>query len=147
MNPEQQQTEDESEDQRIPGLVFNSCTFNNVTISANSIYMDSYGYRTIGDITRLQELRFQQTTQQASASLSGPIPQSHSVPSLPTPAISGDVISQVSEPPAPISEQRTEALATPDFQKKPVRILPTLRLLHDILVEFPSKMNLKYNHL
>ena len=64
MSQEQQQQGQESEDQRIPGLRFSNCTFNNVTITGNSIYMDSYGYRTIGDITRLQELRFQQTTTQ-----------------------------------------------------------------------------------
>ena len=72
--------------------------------------MDSYGYRTIGDITRLQELRFQQTTQQQQSSTSDVSvlpsgPHTTSAPFSSTPA------PQVSQPLTSISSQIPEAIA------------------------------------
>jgi hypothetical protein len=57
------------EEQGVTGKVFNNYTFHsNVTV-----FIDSYGYRYIGDIVRLQELRLNYAQEQASNSSEMPL--------------------------------------------------------------------------
>ncbi len=92
--PPQNPTEESiTEQKEPPGYIFNNCTFNGVTLSGNNIFMDSYGYRTVGDILRLQDQRTRQLAEQQQ--------QSNQQPSLPShqqPASSSNIPPPQSQP-------------------------------------------------
>jgi hypothetical protein len=66
MSKEQQSPQ--LEEQEFTGRIFENCTFNGDVNFNGNVFIDSYGYRNIGDVLRLQEQRLQQLQQQASTS-------------------------------------------------------------------------------
>jgi hypothetical protein len=98
------------EEQELTGRVFHNCTFNAAVTFNGNVFIDSYGYRNIGDVLRLQEQRLQQLQQQSSISDVAVAPTTLPASTQVTSATSDN--GQVSQPSAPSSGQRTETLPT-----------------------------------
>ena len=116
--------EEEEKQGDFTGRVFNHCTFTfnaDVTFNGN-VFMDSYGYRHIGDILQLQELRHQQQSSSRQPPRQPPSGTSSTTATVAPPAPSRSVSAPLftgspMQPPSTPSVTQTQSAVLPTPQK------------------------------
>ena len=84
------------------GRVFNHCTFNASVTFTGNVFVESYGYRNIGDVLRLQEQRLHQLQQQSTTASTTPPLATTVAPPAPSRSVSAPLFTGSPMPPPSI---------------------------------------------